>query len=185
MWLYSSANQGVRNVLFFLENLACFVFLKHPFSDSPFCLIYRRIMVQCLISGWFLFRREHKFRKKEVQCQSSVERQILSDRLFGNVMQIYFWPVTILFQMLDQSCYCKCQRNFYQPNRNVFCIINTVNTNMIQKRIRFAQNQTPDSLQIKIRKIGKYIWVNFFGIYYWLREELYGQVLYLSRYLLT
>ena len=32
------AYQGVRNVRF-SENLACFVFLKHPFWDSPFCLI--------------------------------------------------------------------------------------------------------------------------------------------------
>ena len=30
--------QGVRNVRF-LENLACFIFLNHPFSDSSFCLI--------------------------------------------------------------------------------------------------------------------------------------------------
>ena len=29
---------GVRNVRF-SENLACFVFLKHPFRDSPFCVI--------------------------------------------------------------------------------------------------------------------------------------------------
>ena len=29
---------GVRNVRF-SENLACFVLLKHPFWDSPFCLI--------------------------------------------------------------------------------------------------------------------------------------------------
>ena len=28
----------IRNVRF-SENLACFVFLKHPFWDSPFCLI--------------------------------------------------------------------------------------------------------------------------------------------------
>ena len=32
------AYQGVRNV-HFTENLVCFVFLKHPFWDSPFCLI--------------------------------------------------------------------------------------------------------------------------------------------------
>ena len=32
------AHEGVRNVLF-SENLTCFVFLKHPFWDSPFCLI--------------------------------------------------------------------------------------------------------------------------------------------------
>ena len=30
--------QGVRNVRF-SESLACFVFLKHPLSYSPFCLI--------------------------------------------------------------------------------------------------------------------------------------------------
>ena len=32
------AYQGIRNVCF-SENLAFFVFLKHPFWDSPFCLI--------------------------------------------------------------------------------------------------------------------------------------------------
>ena len=32
------AYQGVRNICF-SENLACFAFLKHPFWDSPFCLI--------------------------------------------------------------------------------------------------------------------------------------------------
>ena len=32
------AYQGVRNVCF-PEILACFAFLKHPFWDSPFCLI--------------------------------------------------------------------------------------------------------------------------------------------------
>ena len=31
-------NQGVRNARF-LENLACFFILKHPFWDLPFCLI--------------------------------------------------------------------------------------------------------------------------------------------------
>ena len=32
------AYQGVRNVCF-SEILACFAFLKHPFLDSPFCII--------------------------------------------------------------------------------------------------------------------------------------------------
>ena len=32
------AYKRLRNVRF-LENVACFVFLKHPFWDSPFCLI--------------------------------------------------------------------------------------------------------------------------------------------------
>ena len=33
------AYHRVRNVCYFSENLASFVFLKHPFSDSLFCLI--------------------------------------------------------------------------------------------------------------------------------------------------
>ena len=36
------AYQGVRNVRF-LENLACFVFLTHPFWDSHFCFITDQI----------------------------------------------------------------------------------------------------------------------------------------------
>ena len=38
LWDIMCAYQGVRNVRF-SENLACFVFLKHPFWDLPFCLI--------------------------------------------------------------------------------------------------------------------------------------------------
>ena len=41
------AYQGVRNVGF-SENLACFVFLKHPFWDSPFCLITNDLSNACL-----------------------------------------------------------------------------------------------------------------------------------------
>ena len=40
------AYQGVRNV-HFSENLACFVFLKHPFWDSPFCLITGELLEVC------------------------------------------------------------------------------------------------------------------------------------------
>ena len=49
------AYQGVRNVRY-SENLTCFVFLKHPFWDSPFCLItnvfthninYRKFWAKC------------------------------------------------------------------------------------------------------------------------------------------
>ena len=35
--------QGVRKVRF-SENLACFVFLKHPFWDSPFCFITNELL---------------------------------------------------------------------------------------------------------------------------------------------
>ena len=39
-----STYQRVGNVCF-SENLACFVFLKHPFWDSPFCLITEELFV--------------------------------------------------------------------------------------------------------------------------------------------
>ena len=41
--------RGVRNVRF-SENLACFVFLKHPFWDSPFCLITDEISSSVFIN---------------------------------------------------------------------------------------------------------------------------------------
>ena len=44
----SGAYQGVRNVRF-LENLTCFVFLKHPFWDWPFCLITDELVRNVLI----------------------------------------------------------------------------------------------------------------------------------------
>ena len=42
--------QGVRNVRY-SENLASFVFMKHPFWDSPFCLITD--VMQCSTRRWF------------------------------------------------------------------------------------------------------------------------------------
>ena len=42
--------QRVRNVCF-SENLTCFVFLKHPFWDSPFCLITDDNILETLQSG--------------------------------------------------------------------------------------------------------------------------------------
>ena len=41
------AYQGVRNVCF-SENLAGSVFLKHPFWDSPFCLITNELVAKGL-----------------------------------------------------------------------------------------------------------------------------------------
>ena len=41
----SCAYQGARNVRF-LENWACVVFLKHPFWDSPFCLITDALQIR-------------------------------------------------------------------------------------------------------------------------------------------
>ena len=37
----------------FSENLACFVFLKHPFWDSPFCLITDDMIPYCIYFLWF------------------------------------------------------------------------------------------------------------------------------------
>ena len=55
---HACAYQGVRNIRF-SENLACFVFLKHPFWDSSFCLITDEINVSTafLMYLWSNFRR--------------------------------------------------------------------------------------------------------------------------------
>ena len=42
--VHTCVYQRVRNVRF-SENLACFVFLKQPFWDSPFCLITGKLKV--------------------------------------------------------------------------------------------------------------------------------------------
>ena len=38
------AYQGARNVCF-PKNVLCFVFLKHPYWDSPFCLITNKLKI--------------------------------------------------------------------------------------------------------------------------------------------
>ena len=43
--IHTCAYQGVTNVRI-SENLACFVFLKHPFWDLPFCLITDKLFSQ-------------------------------------------------------------------------------------------------------------------------------------------
>ena len=54
--------QGVRNVRF-SENLACFVFLKHPFWDSPFCFLTDDIM-KCFCGSYSQVSAVYYFRKK-------------------------------------------------------------------------------------------------------------------------
>ena len=40
---YHGVRKGVRNFCF-SKNLACFVFLEHPFCDSTFCLITNELI---------------------------------------------------------------------------------------------------------------------------------------------
>ena len=58
----SRKNQEVRNVRF-LENLACFVFLKHTFSYSPFCLITNDLRGTNEIN---LLHEGHPFHQKNI-----------------------------------------------------------------------------------------------------------------------
>ena len=53
------AYQGVKNVLF-SEILACFIFLKHPFPDSPFCLIMDDIYLKKAIFNASKIRGAHE-----------------------------------------------------------------------------------------------------------------------------
>ena len=82
------AHQGVRNARF-SEKLACFFFLKHPFWDSPFCLI----------TDEFLFLMEPKindgddFRNyvKIARCNILFEFYIkLFPACFATILQNYY-----------------------------------------------------------------------------------------------
>ena len=54
---YEHMGKNVR----FLENLTCFVFLQHPFWDSPICLVaddlYKKIKQFCLRSKTMFARK--------------------------------------------------------------------------------------------------------------------------------
>ena len=54
------AYQGVRNIRF-SESLACFVFLKHPFWDLPFCLITDDMLKHWYIEKNFYVVSCHSF----------------------------------------------------------------------------------------------------------------------------
>ena len=47
----------------FSENLACFVFLKHPFRDSPFCPIIDDLFYcsNLVVNGCFLICNPRKY----------------------------------------------------------------------------------------------------------------------------
>ena len=60
--LKSRKNQEVRNVRF-SENLVCFVFLKHTFCHSPFCLITNDIRDTNKIN---LLHEDHLFHQKNI-----------------------------------------------------------------------------------------------------------------------
>ena len=65
------AYQGVRNVRF-SENLSCFVFLKHPFSDSPFALLPTISSLFCKIFIHPLAEWKKKTNKTKNKKQRSV-----------------------------------------------------------------------------------------------------------------
>ena len=56
------AYQRVRNVRF-SENLACFVFLKHPFWDLPFCFITDELILKSGLSDVSRMTLRKHFRK--------------------------------------------------------------------------------------------------------------------------
>ena len=73
------AYQRVRNIRF-SENLACFVFLKHPFSDSPISLI-----TDCTWNGYETHKRHtynkiHKSTIKYInEIYSELKLEVLND----------------------------------------------------------------------------------------------------------
>ena len=73
------AHVRVRNIRF-LENLACFVFLKHPFWDSPFCLI----------TDDLLFSRE-----AYTESSQTPKMEFLAKNYFRQKIYLKLFPLTI------------------------------------------------------------------------------------------
>ena len=71
------AYQGVRNV-HISENLACFVFLKHPFLDLPFCFITDEL-------------RDVKLALKVKECKQEYDAQLESRRRTFWNSQAFWW----------------------------------------------------------------------------------------------
>ena len=89
--------QGVRNV-YFSENLACFVFLKHPFWDSLFCLTTDEI---CLYFAWKLFQWHVRFNWCNIRYLCSLQyinKRICIIRTYLKVMLNDFNP-TLVFHV--------------------------------------------------------------------------------------
>ena len=90
------AYQGVRNVRF-SENLACFVFLKRPFWDSPFCLI---------TDEFTLFVRHLPFTLNKIMETSQL---ICTENWYGIcicVKGVSHWPLCLsyVFNSLEKRC---------------------------------------------------------------------------------
>ena len=94
-YLYVS---GVINVRF-SENLACFVFLKHPFWDSPFCLITNKIWTGVVyrLSNAVLTKCLFFICKSEASTNS-----VCNKTLFWSLKKLFivesFWWVCWLFK---------------------------------------------------------------------------------------
>ena len=70
----------------FSKNLACFVFLKHPFSDSPFCLI---VDEHLMVHGIHEIRHYSKTKFK-MKC-------IVCSKLTVEIAQHYQWLCRYVF----------------------------------------------------------------------------------------
>ena len=90
---YACAYQRVRNVRF-LENLACFVFLKHPFLRFAY---YRRATVHKLYNNWKRailnpFFLQLVYYEKQKNLKIRADRQSIVSRLPGrNIKNNVMW----------------------------------------------------------------------------------------------
>ena len=94
------AYQGVRNVCF-SENLTCFVFLKHPFWDSHFCLINDEFFDAVLLRyGWELKRLPDG-----CICKAKYNiKHVLTSRIGGFVTLCHNENVNVTQDMISMVC---------------------------------------------------------------------------------
>ena len=90
------AYQVVRNVRF-LENLACFVFLKHPFWDFPFCLIKGLIILIACIHSEQQINSNHMTTFATIMISVMWRHTPIS---WGLIMDKNLWKYHLIFMII-------------------------------------------------------------------------------------
>ena len=136
----------VRNVCFF-ENLACFVFVKHPFWDSSFCLIFGDLNVQLKAGG--LFKYVWPF---SASCSLNLFCGVLFCTLEDVYLTLFNWFHFLIcegqsfrfydrvhtFLIIIPKCYKSVKMNIVFPHiprwysAGILCLLNTLFWHIIQ-----------------------------------------------------
>ena len=113
------AYQRIINVRF-SENLTCFVFLKHPFWDSPFCLITDELDYACA------------FKKRSCRCESY--SHMVYKVLYKNSFLVFYYQCVANVALMGVLLYSMSIIEIIYHYKNILfvslfvilCVIDTV-----------------------------------------------------------